>query len=182
MNDTTAPQKSHFSPVNAYGETHYENPDGIKDATFCNFQHLYAKNTRFENCFFADCAQITAEHCEMVNCTFHNVNAVTGDHTDFLNGTFEQCCSTGPLLTIDSQGRVEDCTFDTITTLGEDGYVIDAAYRRKEDVEYISGCRFWDCNVETEDGKLCSCCYFRPFSSYAAIPIDNVDYETCEGV
>lgn len=180
-NQPPAP-KSHFSPVNVFGETHYENPEGIKDATFCDFDYLYAENTRFENCIFEDCRQMTADSCTLVNCTFHNVSGITGDHSDFLQCTFEQCCSYGPLLVIDGQGLVEGCTFDTITALGDDGHIIEAVYKRKADVELIHECRFWDCQAEAEDGQLCACCYFRPFFTYTTVSIDNVDYDSCEGL
>lgn len=118
----------------------------------------------------------------MEGCTFKSVNNIEGVCTNFNNCTFTGCCSDGPFLVIDSHGCVEDCVFNTITTLGDDGYIIYSVYGKKNEVEMVSGYKFIDCQVESEEGKYRYCAYFKPFSSYKTIEIDNVDYDTCEGL
>ena len=161
------------------GEIHYNIGPISEGITFKNFYHLCVGEAAFNNCTFEDCHEITASNCEMNGCTFKNVDSVTGHYSDFSGCTFKQCCSTGPLLTIDSSGQVENCDFDTITALGEDGYVILSVFGKKSDVTEIVNCRFTDCQVESEDGECCRCDYFVPFSSLRTIQTDNLDYESC---
>ena len=92
--------------------------------------------------------------------TFKNFPTITTDGTDFSGCTFTQCCSHGPLLTIDDAGSVEGCKFEAITTLGDDGYVIYSACGKKKDVRGIKKRRFIDCETESEDGRLVYCCYY----------------------
>ncbi len=167
-------------PENSLGETHFVACDVISNATFRNFKNLCLDDTCFEDCIFENCSCVTTESCHMKMCTFKNVDSIDGVRTDFSNCTFKDCCSDGPFLCIDSRGCVENCTFDTITALDDSqGYVIYSVYGKKKEVEIISGCKFINCQVENEDGELCYCSYFKPFSSFNTIQVDNVDYETC---
>ena len=169
-------------PENACGETFFDGGDVCRDVTFRNFAHLCMEETLFINCTFEDCLSVAPDECRMIGCTFKNVNNIESVRTDFTACTFIQCCAEGPFLTIDSQGKVDGCVFDTITALGEDGYAIYAVYGNRSDVQAISRCTFTDCQVENDEGSLCYCAYFKPYSSYRTIEIDNVDYNTCEGV
>lgn len=169
-------------PENSTGETYFVIDKVVRDVTFRNFFNLCIEDACFENCIFENCGRVSTESCHMEGCTFKNVNNIEGVRTNFNNCTFSECCSDGPLLVIDSHGCVEDCVFDTITTLGDDGYIIYSVYGKKNEVEMVSGCKFIDCQVESVGGKYCYCAYFKPFSSYKTIEIDNVDYDTCEGL
>lgn len=169
-------------PENNIGETWFEGEEECKGITFKKFFHLCVDDIVFEDCVFENCHQITFDGCQMTGCTFKNVDEIEGVRTDFNECNFNKCCSDGPFLTIDSHGCVEDCVFDTITALNEQGYIIYSVYGKRKEVEIISGCKFVDCQVESEDGKYCSCKYFKPFSYYKTISADNVDYDTCEGV
>lgn len=152
-----------------------------KDTTFKNFPNLRVEQEiTFVNCIFENCSQVAFEGCCLQNCTFKNVNCIEGHTTDFDGCTFTGCCSQGPLLTIDTKGKISHCNFDSITALGGDGYVIDAVYKTKEDVQSIEHCTFFDCQVESEDGTLCSCSYFKPFSSVRTVSINNLDLQTCK--
>jgi uncharacterized protein YjbI with pentapeptide repeats len=150
--------------------------DGV---TFRNFPTIIAEDADFTNCTFENIQAIEFSQAEVKNCTFRNVSEISGHYADFRGCAFIRCCSQGPLLTIDSAGSVEGCTFETITVRGEDGYVIYSVYGKKSDVEDITNCRFVDCEAESEDGELTYCCYFKPLSSSKTVDIDNVDYETC---
>ena len=150
-----------------------------ESVTFRNFPTITTDGTDFKNCTFENTQAVEFSEAEVQGCTFHNVSAIEGHFTDFSGCTFVQCCSQGPFLTIDNVGSVDGCTFETITALGDDGYVIYSVYGKKKDVSEIKNCKFIDCEVESEDGELTSCCYFKPLSSYNTVCIDNVDYESC---
>ena len=150
--------------------------DGL---TFCNFPTITTDGTNFTNCTFENTQAIEFSQADVKNCTFRNVSEISGHFTDFSDCTFVHCCSQGPLLTIDNVGSVEDCTFETITALGDDGYIIYSVYGKKKDVREIKDCKFIDCSVESEDSELTYCCYYKPLSSYKTVDIDNVDYESC---
>ena len=155
--------------------------DGDYDGlTFCNFPTITTDDTDFINCTFENTQAIEFSRADVKNCTFRNVSEISGHFTDFSGCTFVECCSQGPLLTIDNVGSVEDCTFETITALGDDGYVIYSIYGKKKDVREIKKCKFLDCEVENEDGELTYCCYYKPFSSYKTVDIDNVDFWSCD--
>ena len=150
--------------------------DGV---TFRNFPTITTEDTDFKNCTFENTQSIEFSQADVQNCTFRNISEISGHFTDFRGCKFENCCSQGPLLTIDSVGGVEGCTFETITALGDDGYVIYSVYGKKSEVREITNCRFTDCKVESEDGELIYCCYFKPLRSSTAVDIDNVDYDSC---
>ena len=155
--------------------------DGDYDCvTFRNFPTITTDDTDFINCTFENTQAIEFSQADVKNCTFRNVSEVSGHFTDFSGCIFVECCSQGPLLTIDNVGSVEGCTFETITALGDDGYVIYSVYGKKKDVREIKNCKFLDCEVENEDGELTYCCYYKPFSSYKTVDIDNVDFWSCD--
>lgn len=147
---------------------------------FKNFPSLHIKDKDIKNCVFENCHEISTENSRISGCVFKNVGNIFGHYTDFQDSVFKECCSYGPLLVIDSGGRVNNCTFETITTLGDDGYVVSSNFDKKEEVTKITNCKFIDCQVESEDGELCRCSYFKAFSSFNTVPVDNVDYDTCE--
>ena len=151
--------------------------DGV---TFRNFPTITTDDTDFINCTFENTQAIEFSQANVKSCTFCNVSEISGHFTDFSGCTFVRCCSQGPLLTIDNVGSVVGCTFETITALGADGYVIYSVYGKKKDVREIKKCKFLDCEVENEDGELTDCCYYKPFSSYKTVDIDNVDFWSCD--
>ena len=166
--------------VNAeYGRVYVSVDGGYDGMTFRNFPTITTDGTNFKNCIFEDTQAIEFSQGNVLNCTFRNVSEICGHFTDFSGCTFTQCCSQGPLLTIDNVGSVEGCTFETITALGDDGYVIYSVYGKKKDVQEIKNCKFIDCEVESEDGELTYCCYYKPLSSYKTVQIDNIDYDSC---
>lgn len=171
--------KNGVKPENNLGETHFSQGKVVTDTTFRNFDHLCVENTVFENCTFEDSQTISFESCQIKGCNFKNVYQVEGARTDFYDSVFKDCCSDGPFLTIDSQGQAKGCTFDTITALSNQGYIIWSGYGKKHEVEKIVDCKFIDCQVESEDGELFHCYYFKPLSSYRTVSVDNVDYESC---
>lgn len=164
---------------NNIGETWFSGGAVVTGVTFCNFNNLCTENTVFENCTFENCQTVSFESCQIKNCTFKNVCNIDGTRTNFYDCTFKDSCSDGPFLVIDSRGQVKGCTFDTITALGDQSYIIWSGYGKKHEIEMIVDCSFNDCQVESEDGKLCHCYYFKPFSSFRTIEADNLDYASC---
>lgn len=160
-------------------EARFEGKQRCDKITFKNFPHLCLDDAICENCTFENCHEITIENSEVKNCTFVNIDNINGFCTDFNDSNFSNSCSKGPFLTIDTQGCAYGCTFDNITALGDDGYVIYSVYGKKHDVETISECKFINCVVESEDEEVCHCAYFKPFSSISTITIDNIDYDSC---
>ena len=151
--------------------------DGV---TFCNFPTITTVDTDFTNCIFENTQAIEFSQADVKDCTFRNVSEISGHFTDFSGCTFVQCCSQGPLLTIDNVGSVEGCTFETITALGDDGYVIYSVYGKKKDVRKIKNCKFLDCDVENDNQRLTYCAYFTRLSSYKTKGIYNVDFWNCD--
>ena len=166
------------APEDIFGEIHFSGGRVVTDVTFRNFHHLCVDDTIFERCTFEDCSCISLSSCQVKECTFRNTGDVTGHYTNFFGCTFHRCRSEGALLVIDSQGRVEGCTFDNITALWEDGYVVQSFYGKQQEVEKVIGCRFIDCQVENEAGDMCRCSYSKSFPS-RTIEEDHADYATC---
>ena len=169
-----------IKPKTRYGESVLEGAEVCRGVTFRNFFHLCAEDVVFEDCIFENCHQVTAENGQMNGCTFTNVDNVEGIRSDFRDCNFRDCCSTGPFLIIDSHGSVKGCNFDNITALGDDGYVVYSLYEKRSLLEIMTDCKFVDCRADSEDGKMCYCAYFKPFSSYRTLDFDNVDYTTCD--
>jgi hypothetical protein len=162
-----------------HGRVYLGDAKEYEGVTFCNFPTITTDGTDFRNCTFEDTQSIEFSRGSVESCTFRNVSDISGNYSDFMQCVFTQCCSQGPLLTIEGGGCVDGCTFETITALGEDGYVIFSVYHKKKDVQEIKNCRFTDCATESADGALTNCCYFKPLSSYKTVDIDNVDYDSC---
>lgn len=148
--------------------------------TFRNFPSIVTDDSNFTNCVFENIQSIEFSQGKISNCTFRNVSEVCGQYVDFRYCTFTQCRSQGPLLTIDSDGSVNGCTFDTITALGDDGYVIYSVYGKKKDVKDVKNCRFINCKVESTDGLFTCGAYFTRFSSYKTRKIENIDMHSCD--
>lgn len=165
---------------NDIGETYFKGNEVCKGITFRNFFNLCVESTVFEDCIFENCGNINTEGCRFNGCNFNNVNNIKGIRTAFDRCEFKNCCSDGPFIFIETLGFIDSCTFDTITTLGENGYIIYSVYRKNTEVERVTNCRFIDCQVETEDGKYCYCAYLKRSYSLIPVEIDNVDYETCD--
>ena len=163
-----------------YGRVFISVDGDFEDVTFINFPTITTDGTDFKNCTFENTQSIEFSTAEVENCTFRNVSQISGHYTDFIGCKFEQCCSQGPLLTIDNVGSVEGCSFETITALGDDGYVIYSVYGKKKDIREIKNCKFIDCEVETEGGELTYCCYFKPFASSNTVDVNNIDYSSCD--
>ena len=147
---------------------------------FRNFPTITTDGTNFTNCVFEDTQAVEFSQGTITNCMFRNVSQVSGHYTDFKNCKFIECCSQGPLLTIDSAGSVEGCLFETITALGEDGYVIYSVYGKKKDVKEIKNCKFIDCKAESEDGLFTYCAYYTRFLSCKIKEIENIDANSCD--
>ena len=167
-------------PENRFGETHFSNGKIVTGVKLRNFVHLCVENTIFENCNFEECKNISFRDCQVKNCTFKNNCSVDGYRTGFYDCYFTECCAEGPFLVIDTNGPVKGCTFENMTALGDQGYIIWSGYGKKHEIELIENCKFIDCQAESEDGKLCHCYYFKPFSSFKTVTVDNIDYETCD--
>ena len=163
-----------------YGRVYVSVDGDFESVTFINFPTITTDGTDYKNCTFENTQSIEFSTADVQNCTFRNVSEVSGHYTDFIGCKFEQCCSQGPLLTIDNVGSVEGCSFETINALGEDGYIIYSVYGKKKDVREIKNCKFIDCEVESEDKSLTYCAYFTRFSSYKTKEIDNVDFWSCD--
>ena len=165
--------------ITSRGEINYHSEKEVEGITFLNFPNIHLEGALFKNCRFENCQEVEAYQCKINDCVFHNVSEITGHYTDFYGCTFEHCCSQGPLLTIDSDGSIEHCVFNTISALTEDGYVIFSAYDKKSDIKDIVDCYFADCEVENDEGELAYCVYFKPFSSRKSVEIDNFDRDSC---
>lgn len=163
-----------------YGRVFVSVNGDYNGVTFRNFPTITTDGTDFKNCIFEDCQEIEFSISEVTNCTFRNVSEVSGHFTDFISCTFVQCCSQGPFLTIDNVGSVEGCTFETITALGDDGYIIFSVYGKKKDVRYIRNCKFVDCKAESEDGLYTYCVYYKRCLACKTIEIENVDMQSCD--
>lgn len=167
-------------PEDIHGETHF-NADGVcKGITFRNFSNLCLDEATFLDCQFENCHSVSISGCEMRNCTFVNVNDILGHYSEFVGSKFIACCSNGPLLTIDSKGTVDGCTFESVTAKNEDGYIVWSVFARKEDASDITNSRFVNCRVENEEKDLCRCTYYRGFPVFTDVSYANIDYNSCE--
>lgn len=147
---------------------------------FRNFPTITTDDTDFTNCIFENTQAIEFSQANVKDCTFRNVSGISGHFTDFSGCTFVQCCSQGPLLTIDSGGSVAGCIFETITALGEGGYIIYSVYENKNEVRQIKNCQFLDCKAESADGLFTYCAYYVRCSTYKIKEIENVDLFSCD--
>jgi hypothetical protein len=165
--------------INKNGDAEYHGSEQVRSISFKNFQKLQFENVTIEDCRFDNCGEVSIYDGEVRGCNFCNVSAIEGHYASFTDCIFSRCCSYGALLTIDSEGGVEGCSFENITALSEDGYVIFSVYKSKNDVRDIERCSFVDCICENEEEELASCSYFKPFSSFKTVDVDNMDYESC---
>lgn len=165
--------------VDCNGEIFFVGKKAYTGITFRNFPNLHLEEATFINCTFEDCGEIAVYEKEMVECVFRNVSSILGHYTDFENCRFENCCSEGPLLTIDSDGSVENCIFENVTASGEDGYIVFSVYGKKSDVREIKNSKFIDWTVGNSDNDIAFCEYYVPFLSRKTKYIDNIDYKTC---
>ncbi len=163
-----------------YGRVFVSVAGDFEGVTFRNFPTITTDGTSFMNCTFENTQAIEFSQGDVIHCTFRNVSDINGHYTNFRDCSFLQCCSQGPLLTIDSSGSVEGCTFETITALGEDGYVIYSVYASKNDVQLIKNCKFSYCEVESEDGMLTYCSYFTRCLLRKEKEVDNLDHCSCD--
>lgn len=170
-------QELRFTVNMEHGYVFMRTNDGYDGVTFRNFPMITVEDTDFTNCTFENTQAIEFSKARVKNCTFRNVSEIRGHYTDFHGCTFVRCCSQGPLLTIDNVGSVEGCTFETITALGDNGYVIYSVYGKKKDVREIKNCKFFDCEVESDMVTLCE--YLVTMEVYKTEVVDNVDYESC---
>lgn len=180
LNDKQFAVENGASEESRTGDIYFKTDEVCKEITFRNFVTLHLSDTLFENCNFENCLEICIDGSDMRNCNFNNVNCVAGAETDFIGCTFKNCCSDNTVLSINDKGRVEDCIFDTITTLGIDSYIVNAVYEDEYCVQKIKNCRFIDCQLDNKDGKLCFCTYSEPISRLKIADIDNLDYDTCD--
>lgn len=174
--------KNGVSPENKIGETHFTVQKKVTGLTFTNFNNLCLDDAVFENCSFENCERVSTESCRMIDCTFKNIKNIEGIRTDFTDCRFYDSSSQGAFLVIDSHGCVKGCIFKNISAKEDDGYIIYSVYGKKSDVEIIKNCQFINCKTESEDKKLCYCAYFKPFSSYNTVKVNNLDSDTCEFV
>ena len=161
------------------GDIFFRGAENYEGITFKNFPNLHLEEADYKNCTFEDCGVVSFYDGEIVGCKFHNVSEIEGHFASFMDCAFSQCCSQGPFLTIDNVGSVEGCTFETITALGDDGYIIFSVYGKKKDVRYIKNCKFIDCKVESEDGLYTYCVYYKRCLACKTIEIENVDMQSC---
>lgn len=145
---------------------------------FRNFPAITSQDTTFVNCTFENCRIVKISRCIAENCVFQNVSNTQSHQTKFKECSFIHCYSQGPLLIINA-GEINRCTFETITSFTDDGYIVYSIYEKKSKVKSIKNCRFVDCHVENKANGLTHCVYFKPLSSRKTISIDNVDYDTC---
>lgn len=179
-NDKEQMAKWSFRINREHGRVYISILGEFEGTTFKNFPTIVTENTSFRNCTFEDTQAIEFSQGVVTRCKFQNVSEISGHFANFYDCTFAQCCSQGPFLTIDSFGSVEGCRFETITALGEDGYVIYSVYGGKKAVREIKNCRFVDCEIENEEKELAYCSYLKPFSSYKTKEVDNLDRESCD--
>ena len=147
---------------------------------FRNFPTVTTDGANFTGCIFENTQAIEFSRAKVKNCTFRNVSEISGHFTDFSGCTFVRCHSQGPFLTVDYAGSVEGCTFQTVTALGRDGYVIYSIYGRKKDVREIKRCKFIDCRAESRDGLITYASYYTSRFSHKTKEIENVDLRSCD--
>ena len=165
-----------------YGRIQWDvkNTDRYEGVTFCNFPTIIFEAIEFKNCIFKNIQSVEVLGCKMDGCTFENVSSTVGCCTDFFGCFFKNCCISGSILNIDTRGAVEGCTFESMTALGNEGYIIHAVYESEDDVKPIKNCRFSDCDVENDEGKFTYCSYLKTVPSVKKIQVDNFDYESCK--
>lgn len=156
-----------------------EGVDSYEGVTFRNFPTVTFEDISFKNCIFEDVQAVEFMGGKVEGCTFRNVSNTSGCCTDFYGCTFKDCHSDCNILDIDTRGEVSGCTFDTVTALDEDGYIIHSVYEKIGLVTDITNCRFINCQVGNEDGDLTYCSHFKPFSAKTD-EVDNFDYESCK--
>ena len=169
-----------FRVNNEYGRVFVSVAGDFEGVTFRNFPTITTDGTNFMNCTFENTQSVEFSQGDVIHCTFKNVSRISGHYTNFSDSSFVQCCSNGPLLTIDCAGKVEGCSFETITTLGDDGYVIFSVYVDKKEVKQIKNCKFIDCRVESADKSIAYCSYYYGIMSRRKKEIDNIDQWSCD--
>ena len=163
-----------------YGRVFVSVAGDFEGVTFRNFPTITTDGTNFMNCTFENTQSVEFSQGDVIHCTFNNVSQISGHYTNFSDSSFVQCCSNGPLLTIDCAGKIEGCSFETITALGEDGYVIYSVYAKKKDVQLIKNCKFLDCRVENEDRLMAYCSYYTRSLLRREKEVDNLDQWSCD--
>ena len=166
--------------ITAAGEINFHSEKVVENQTFKNFPNIHLEGATFKNCRFENCQEVETYQCKIENCTFLNISDTTGHYTDFIDCTFTQCCSQGPTLTIDGEGKVYGCIFDNIIALGNDGYIIYSSYNSKEDVQMIKNCKFINCKAESANGLYTYCTFYALCSRWKTQEIENVDISSCD--
>ena len=156
-----------------YGRVYFGDDEEFERVKFCNFPILVTDGANFVECVFENIKKLEFSMCEAERCTFTSVSEIEGGYTNFTDCLFCDCVSDGAFLTIDSAGKVNGCTFRSVTAHGEEGYIIYSVFARKKEVTDIELCRFYDCKAENAEGELAHCCFFLPFSSYKTKDCDK---------
>ena len=170
--------------ADAYGRVYWnvEGVDVYEGVTFRNFPTVTFEDISFKNCVFEDIEAVELMGGKVEGCTFRNVSNTSGCRTDFYDCTFRDCHSDRNILDIDAWGEVSGCTFDTVTALDDEGYIIHSVFEKIALVTEITNCRFINCQVGNEDGDLTYCSYYKLFSTSRTVSVDNFDHESCEVV
>ena len=161
-----------------HGQIRFRNDSGFSGVTFINFFDVNFEDMTLTDCTFKDCHEISVHECTLEGCTFCNVSGVYAQFSMLKGCTFEGCCSSyDSLLTLESEGEIDGCTFQYVTVLGEDGHIIHSIYDGKDKVRPIRNCRFEDCEVES--GEMICCEYLVSKVVYRKEKVNNVDRASC---
>lgn len=180
-NDREAALDNGILEKNRYGEIGYDGAHRVKKGVFRNFPSIRFEEVSFTECTFENCGVLNFDDCEVVGCTFENVKEVNGNGTDFTDSTFKNSQAEESFLSIDTRGKVDGCTFDSIACHGEEGFIVSTICNNRDDIRDVTNCNFTNCSVENDEEGYCQARYFKAFSSYKTIAIDNMDYDTCTG-
>lgn len=148
--------------------------------TFKNFPNLYLEDCELTNCTFENCDELNIDESIVKECTFLNIPNIYAVRTDFCNCTFKDVETEEFMLSMDTYGDVDGCTFENIRIKENVGKcaICDIAIDGKKDFYYITNCSFINCSLENEYDELSVCTYKNILGKEEIV--GNVDYETCE--
>lgn len=157
-----------------------KNSDGneFEEITFKNFPNLYLENDTFTNCNFINCEQIEISDGTVIGSTFENTACVCGVRCDFKNCIFKNIETDTQVLLIDTYGEVDNCTFENIKAIGDDGRICNMIVDKEKDVQDLVNCRFINCSMEAKYGSLSLCTYHTILGKKRMV--ENIDYDSCK--
>ena len=137
----------------------YNSHKNFKNITFRNFPNLELNNSTLENCTFENCADILTDGCAIINSQFTDCCIISSSYTDFYGCTFKDAKPAEALLFLESNCKVDSCTFENIHAIGDEGQICKMLADKEKDVRELTNCKFINCSLENKYNFFSSCQY-----------------------